>query len=151
MANPRPLSPISHLIGRLDEVLGRVRDLGPLAGPVGRSLWEANRDRALLGVDPGGNPLAPLSRSTLEDRRRRGFPPGPPLVRRGLDSGLIRGCAIEATPGEGRVEFRKSWPGVPSMSYHVRGTPRMPRRDPLGWGSEVADARAALMRYVLDR
>jgi hypothetical protein len=137
------------ILGRLAEVLGRVRDLSPLAGPVGRGLWEANRDRALRGVDPGGNPLAPLARSTLEDRRRRGLPPGPPLVRQGLDSDLIRGCTIEATASDGRVEFRKSWPGVPYMTYHINGTPRMPRRDPLGWGAEIADARAALARYLL--
>jgi hypothetical protein len=138
------------ILERLNALVDRTRDLRPLAEPVGRLLWEANRDRALRGVDCDGNPFAPLARSTLDDRRRRGYPPGPPLSRRGPDAAPIRGCVIEATAGEGRLEFRKSWPDVPFMTYHIQGTPRMPRRSPLGWGDELGRARALLARQLLD-
>lgn len=134
---------------RLRNITRRVEDLAPLAGPVRKILREANRDRALRGVDFTGARYEPLAKSTLADRRRKGFPPGPPLARHGLQSRVIQGCEIAAIPGKGRLSISKSWPGVPWMEYHILGTPRMPRRDPLGFSTgELAQVRALLHKHI---
>lgn len=137
-------------LARLAEVLGRLGDLSPIAGPAERLAWAANRDRLLQGLDPRGDAFAPLRPSTLADRRRRGCPPGPPLLRHGEASRAIAGCAVDAFPGPGRLAVSKSWPGFPAMRYHISGTPTMPARDPSGFSPvEVAELLKLAAAFAL--
>ena len=62
----------------------------------------------------------PLAPATLEDRARKGFPPGPILTRTGtLREGFV------ATLGSDYVRVHND---VPYYEYHQLGTPRMPQR-----------------------
>lgn len=145
-----PGNDTAGILGRLAEVLGRLGDLSPIAPAAERLVWAANRDRLLQGLDPRGDALAPLRPSTLADRRRKGCPPGPPLLRHGEASRAIAGCRVDAFPGPGRLEVAKSWPTVPFMQFHISGTPTMPRRDPSGFGgAEVAELLKLAAAYAL--
>lgn len=139
------------VLDRVREVFGRTKDLTPMIEPVRAVLEEANRVRALAGVDFTGRSYAPLAQSTIKDRTGKGLPASPPLVRHGIYSRVIQGCRIDVTPEVGRLRVFKSWPGVPWMEYHVEGTARMPRRDPMGWGNEVYAVRDMLPDHVFNR
>lgn len=139
------------VLDRVREVFGRTKDLTPMIEPVRAVLEEANRVRALAGVDYTGEPYAPLRPSTIEDRRSKGFSIKPPLVRQGIYSRVIQGCRIDVLPEVGRLRVFKGWPGVPWMEYHIMGTARMPRRDPMGWGNEIDAVRDMLPNHVFNR
>jgi hypothetical protein len=135
----------------LRQALDRSRNLQPLVEPARKILWNANRDRALRGVDYQGRPYAPLKESTLKDRARKGYPPGPPLVRQGENARVIQGCVVNVNVRDGQLRFMKSWVD-PWMEAHINGTATMPRRDPAGWGEEeLLELRAMMPRHVLGR
>lgn len=140
-----------RLLDRLGQLAGRSRDLRPLVPRVRQTILDANKERALRGVDWEGKPYARLAPATLADRRRKGYPPGPPLVRQGLAARVIAACEVSVIPrGDNSLTFTKGWPEVPWMEFHITGTPRMPRRDPLGFGQdELARVRALLPRWVI--
>jgi hypothetical protein len=135
----------------LDRIIGirrKATDLAPLEPQVRQILWDANKARGLLGLDYTGKKYADLKPSTLKDRARAGYPPGPPLNRQGMQARVIQGCEIRVTIEPARLRILKSWPTVPWMEYHILGTPRMARRDPLGWGDELVKVRALLPAHM---
>src|SRR4051794_32590126 len=85
------------VLDRLKQVLAKSQDLTPLVAPIRTIMLNANRERALAGMGPDGQRYAPLRPSTLADRARKGYPPGPPLVRQGLNARVIAGVHIEVT------------------------------------------------------
>lgn len=123
---------------RLALHLARSRDLSPLKASIVKVLYDANKDRAARGIDYLGRPFAPLAKRTLEDRRRKGLPAGPPLSRHGAQSRVVTGCEVFAYTDGNVLRVTKSWRGIPWMIEHINGNParNLPQRDLLGWGTE---------------
>jgi hypothetical protein len=140
------------ILDRLKSILNRSQDLAPLAGAVKKIALDANRDRAMKGLGFDGQPYVRLAKSTLADRKRLGYPPGPPLNRQGPNARVITGCRVYTTVTPGRLQLFKNWPMVPWMQYHIDPVPggRLPQRNPAGFSSEELDRiRSMLPKYVL--
>lgn len=140
---------MSAIFDRVRAVNQRVANLGVLAEPVRKLLWEANKERALRGVDPAGDAYAPLAPFTLRERAALGYPAGPPLVRVGEDAHVIQGCVITAQVEPDQIRFTKSWPNVDWMSEHIHGRPDMPVRNPLPLGTEQGTAGVMLRDWII--
>jgi phage gpG-like protein len=90
-----------------------------------------------------GAPWKPLARSTQAERRRLGFPPAHPILRRtgALARSLTTpdGAIVSTTPTTLRIGS-----AVPYFRYHQSNEPRtrLPRRAPVNL---TADDRTALM------
>ena len=139
---------MGKLLERLSDIARRAGDLTPLREPIRRILWEGNRDRALAGTDAEGRAFAPLAASTLKHRDGS----GPPQAPHGAGSRVVTDYVVDVQAGPGRLSFTGSWPGLAWMIYHIRGTRRMPRRDPLGFTRSTLDrARTLLREHVMKK
>lgn len=134
------------LANRISELARRCGDLSPIAGDVRAILTEGNKRRALAGIDFMGRPYAPLAPSTWASRKGS----GPPLAPRSAQSRVVTDYTVQVTADPGRLTFAASWPDVPFMEYHIHGTRRMPRRDPLGFAdTELYQVRHLMAGYVM--
>lgn len=76
----------------------------------------------------GGTPWRQLATSTLKQRIRQGFGPGPILLRTGrLAAALSSGQAILSSSGS-QIEMRYDQTQAEIGARHQRGTKRMPAR-----------------------
>ena len=131
---------------RIADLARRCGDLSPIAPEVRAILVEGNKRRALAGVDFMGRPYAPLAPSTW--RTRKGS--GPPLAPRSAQSRVVTEYTVQVTAGPQRLTFVAGWPNVHFMEYHIHGTSRMPRRDPLGFADhELYRIRQLMAAYVM--
>lgn len=136
---------MSTILDRVEGVLDRARNLGPLAARVRARHEASHREMIARGLDPDGRPVAPLAPSTL--RRRRGD--GPPRAPRGVASRVVAGCEITATASGDALTLRKRWPGFAAARWLNDGTRRMPAR-PMGFRPADRDRdREDFRRHVL--
>lgn len=145
---PSATSLAPNAMRRIADMARNAGDLTPLREPVRKVLWEANKARALAGVDADGNRYKALAASTIE--RRQGN--GPPLAPRGPQSRIVTGFVVSVSAGPGRLTFTGSWPELDWIEYHVNGTKRMPRRNPLGFRlDELEGIRRMLAEHIAGR
>jgi hypothetical protein len=138
------------IITRLKAMIQRSRDLKVLTRTVTDIIRDANTRRALSGLDYRGRPYAALKKSTVQDRLRQGYPPGPPLVRAGPGARVIAGMEIRIIREGDTLRFLKDWPTVDWLIYHIRGSKRLPKRDPSGYGKdEIARIRKLLVDHLI--
>ena len=81
-----------------------------------------------------GDPWPPLKPSTVEDRRRKGFPPGPPLLRTGRLRNLVSNPVLDYRQNQIHIEVQDD-----IAAYHQNGTNRMPARPPVALSEEQID------------
>lgn len=128
--------------GRLAEALSDMTEPMRRAAEIAAKAIDANFDAEASG----GEAWEPLAESTIEDRRRKGYPPGPILQREGAmrrDASAFReidkdGMAI----GPDTVDYAK---------YHVSEAPRtlIPKRDFLIVGTDAEDdIEAAILAHL---
>lgn len=120
----------------VDGAADRMKNLSPAVAERVREATQAIvRENFETEGAASGHPWPPLKASTVLDRRRKGFPPRPILVRTGR---LKRSATL---PGSESV-FRSTNDSVTvgtSVSYarfHRTGTRHLPRRDPFRFARE---------------
>jgi len=132
---------------RLSDIARNAGDLTPLREPVRNALKDGNRADRLAGLDWEGRPFKDLAPSTLERRRKQGLN-GPPLAAHGPTARIITKFFVDVRAGVGRLTFTGSWP-MDWVRFHVTGSRRLPRRDPMGFRAPTLDrARALLLEHI---
>jgi len=98
--------------------------LWPTAGK-----WYAHRQRRIYETGSYGR-WTPLRASTVQRKRREGQTANRPLVETGL---LMRSLTSETPRAKGKryVVFGGSPPAPPYYRWHVKGTGRLPIRNPV--------------------
>lgn len=133
----------------LQGIEDRARDLTPVWPYVVRVFREIVAKAFASEGASTGAPWAPLAESTQADRRRHGFPPAHPILRRtgALMRALTIGDGAYVSTSPTTMRYLISEQDVPYFKYHQSRRPRtrLPRRAPV---LLTADERTALMHPI---
>lgn len=123
------------------EILRRMQDLRPIESKLRRIFVEGKRRQLERGVDARGVAFAPLKPSTREHRAGT----GPPLAPQGPNSDIATKYAVTFERVANGLVLLAGWP-MAWIKYHVKGGPKLPRRDPTGFRDEDKTAGIRLIR-----
>lgn len=148
--NSKPLFKIDGLDGVLKEI-NQVSDglnLNEVAVQIKRVIDRAATEQFQTQGGRSGKPFAALSPATTKDRIRKGFRPGPALIRTG---GLFRDATdseikLSANGKSLEFDFDNGLIGI-----HATGNDDLPARDPIGLTQQDLDEISAIvLRNILE-
>ena len=135
------------VLDRLDAAVGEIDDLEDFFGDPAVKVMQ--RVFSLIFRGQGATRYtrqwAPLARSTIAQRSRRGR-----RVRILWDTGRLRASYVRTPSIEVTKRYLKIWSDVPYARFHETGTSRMPARPVIGYAHVVAPRRlqTALNKYL---
>lgn len=126
----------SVMVAGLSRFSGSLRSLrGPLEDAVDGVL-RPSVEEAFELEGPG---WAPLAKSTIQDRERRGFSAGPILTRSGNLRKVATRKGIWHIDGQAGTAYAEGLPGAEYGIHHVYGNDQMPPRNFFGIDEEGMD------------
>lgn len=148
--NPKPLFKIEGIDSVLKE-LNQVSDglnLNEVALEIKRVIDRAANEQLQTQGGRSGKSFAPLSPATIKDRLRKGFRPGPPLIRTGglLNDATDSEVKLSANGKSLEFNFDNELIGI-----HAAGNDDLPARDPIGLTQQDLDEISAIvLRNILE-
>lgn len=148
--NSNPLFKIEGLDGVLKE-LNRVNDgltLNEIALEIKNVIDRAASEQLQTHGGRSGKPFTPLSPATIRDRIRKGYRPGPALIRTGglLNDATDSDIKLSANGKSLEFNFDNELIGI-----HATGNEDLPARDPIGLTQQDLDEISAIvLRNILE-
>ena len=148
--NSKPLFKIEGLDGVLKE-LNQVSDglsLNEVALEIKRIIDRAAYEQIQTQGGRSGKSFAPLSPATIKDRIRKGYRPGPALIRSGEMLRDATDSEIKLSANGKSLEFNFA---NELIGIHAAGNEDLPARDPIGLNQQDLDEISAIvLRNILE-